>query len=363
MRKPCDGLRVESEMALHTTKVLSLCSGIGGLDLAVQTATRSRTICYVERESFAASLLVERMEKKELDHAPMWDDLTTFEGQPWRGIVDLIVAGFPCQPVSQAGKRKGQEDERWIWDDIVRIIREVRPGFVFLENVTGILSMGLGGVLGDLAQLGFDAEWIVLRASDVGAPHQRKRWFCLGYTNNDRREGSGVHLQRRGQEQAVSCFGGTGAGVAHSNRVGDERRRTPGQLFCKKGKERPKKREPDFCGDSFDDSGEILSHKGVALGDPNLERSQRWSVRERGRANQWSSREAGGQGLFPPAPEDESGWREFIKQYPKAEPAVCRDADGVSDRVDRLRGLGNAVVPLQAAVALRVLADRAEVSL
>ena len=333
MRKPCDGLRVESEMALHTTRVLSLCSGIGGLDLAVQTATRSRTVCYVERESFAASLLVERMEKTELDHAPIWDDLTTFDGQPWRGIVDLIVAGFPCQPVSQAGKRKGQEDERWIWDDIVRIICEVRPRFVFLENVAGILSLGLGGVLGDLAELGFDAEWSMLRASDVGAPHQRKRWFCLAYSehngHNARQNDEGARgsskeesgeMGRKFEDGKLAGYSGE---LAYSNRGVNERRRTPGQLFCKKGKERPKKREPDFCGDSFNDSGEI----------------------------------------FPPGPDDRSGWREYLKQYPKAEPAVCGNADGVSHRVDRLRGLGNAVVPLQAAVALRVLADRAGVSL
>ena len=276
-------------MATYTHRVLSLCSGIGGLDLAVQTATRSRTICYVERESFAASLLVERMEKKELDHAPIWDDLTTFDGQPWRGIVDLIVAGFPCQPVSQAGKRKGQEDERWIWDDIVRIIREVQPRFVFLENVTGILSLGLGGVLGDLALLGFDAEWLVLRASDVGAPHQRKRWFCLAYS-------SGGGDKRWGRPEDVV----RPQGAVEDNRQQRERGRG-----------------------AFDGCGSI----------------------------------------FPPGPDDRSGWREFLKQYPKTEPAVCRNADGLSGRVDRLRGLGNAVVPLQAAVALRVLADRAGLSL
>jgi len=264
-------------VATYTTRVLSLCTGIGGLDLAVQTATRSHTVCYVERESFAASLLVERMGRAELDQAPIWDDLTTFDGKPWRGAVDLIVAGFPCQPVSHAGKRGGANDERWIWGDIVRIIREVRPRIVFLENVSGILSMGLGGVLGDLAGLGFDAEWLVLRASDVGAPHQRKRWFCLGYPDKQRLEGRSM------------------------------------------------------CGSR--------------------------------RADQRFTRETGSDGLFPPKPDDRSGWREFLKQYPKAEPAVCRDADGVSDRVDRLRGLGNAVVPLQAAAALGVLADRAGVSL
>lgn len=163
--------------------VLSLCSGIGGLERGVNMALggRARTVCYVEREVYAACALLARMEDSSLDRAPVWDDLTTFDAGRWRGAVDLVTAGFPCQPWSVAGKRKGTEDERWIWPAIVRIIRDCEAPLVFLENVPGLLRHGLREVLSDLAEIGFDAEWTSVRASDVGAPHRRERIFILGW--------------------------------------------------------------------------------------------------------------------------------------------------------------------------------------
>jgi len=123
------------------------------------------------------------MEDEALDPAPIWcGDLADLDCAPFAGRVDLVTAGFPCQPWSVAGKREGKHDDRWIWPGIARIIREVRPGLVFLENVRGLVSGGgLEPVLGDLAGLGFDAEWTCLRASEVGAPHRRERVFVLAY--------------------------------------------------------------------------------------------------------------------------------------------------------------------------------------
>jgi len=100
---------------------------------------------YVEREAFAAAVLVARMEDQALDRAPVWDDLTTFDGHPWRGRVDLVAAGFPCQPSSHAGQRLGTADERWLWPHVARVVREVGPSLVFIENVPGLLSVN-GGV-------------------------------------------------------------------------------------------------------------------------------------------------------------------------------------------------------------------------
>ncbi len=118
---------------------LALCAGVGGLELGLALANPGyRSVGYVERESYATAILVARMGEQALDPAPVWDDLTTFDGRPWRGKVDLISAGFPCQPFSAAGKQKGTDDERWLWPDIARIIREVQPGYVFLENVPGL---------------------------------------------------------------------------------------------------------------------------------------------------------------------------------------------------------------------------------
>ena len=158
---------------------LALCAGIGGLELGLRPWVR--TVGYVERDAYAAACLVARMEEQALDPAPVWDDLATFDGRPWRGCVDLISAGFPCQPVSCAGKRQGQADERWLWDDVARIVRDVRPALVFLENTPGLLSLGFGRVLGDLAHLGFDADWGVFSVAGSGAPHLRKRVFRKVY--------------------------------------------------------------------------------------------------------------------------------------------------------------------------------------
>lgn len=162
---------------------LALCAGVGGIELGLKLAIGEdyRTICYVEREAYAAAALVARMEDAALDSAPIWDDLTTFDGGHWRGIVDIITAGFPCQPFSYAGKREGVNDDRWLWPDIERIIQQVRPGYIFLENVPGLFTSGFGHVLGSLASLGFNAEWDVFSACRVGAPHTRDRVFILAY--------------------------------------------------------------------------------------------------------------------------------------------------------------------------------------
>ena len=248
---------------------LALCAGIGGLELGVKLAMPGfRTVCHVEREAHAAATLVARMEEETLDQAPVWDDLTTFDGRPWRGKVDLVTAGFPCQPFSGAGKRRGIRDERWLWNDIARILGEVRPRYVFLENVRGILAPSqhdaLAAVLGTLAELGYAAEWDLFSAAEVGAPHRRERFFLLGDADESGLEG---------------------------------------------------RREP-----------------------------------ERESADQRAA--------WPPSPE--VGPEDWPEGEP--EPAVRREADGLSaelvDRTDRLRCLGNGVVPLVAAYALRTLAAR-----
>ena len=122
---------------------MAICAGVEGIELGLRLVEPEyRTVCYVEGELYTAAILRTRMEEALLDEAPIWDDVKTFNGKSWRGKVDIITAGFPCQPWSVAGKQEGTKDERWIWPDIARIIGEVRPGYVFLENVQASLIKG-----------------------------------------------------------------------------------------------------------------------------------------------------------------------------------------------------------------------------
>ena len=139
-----------------------------------------RTVCAVEWEPYPASVLCARQNDGLLPPFPIWDDVQTFDGHPWRGIVDVISGGFPCQDISAAGKGAGIDGERsGMWREMARIIREVQPRFVFVENSPMLTSRGLGRVLGDLAAMGLDAKWGVLGAADVGANHQRDRIWIV----------------------------------------------------------------------------------------------------------------------------------------------------------------------------------------
>jgi DNA (cytosine-5)-methyltransferase 1 len=170
----------------HPTHALSLFAGIGGIDLGLRLAVPSlRTVCYVEREAYCCAVLEARMADGVLDAAPIWTDVTTFDGRPWRGVVDCITGGFPCQDISNAGGRTGLNGEHsGLWFEYARIIREVGPRFVFVENVAALAVRGLDIVLGTLASLGFDAEWDVFSAAQVGAPHWRKRLFILAHSSS-----------------------------------------------------------------------------------------------------------------------------------------------------------------------------------
>jgi len=172
-------------VALHPLNVLSVCSGVGGLDRGLHDALgragfAPRTVCYVEREAYAAAVLVARMEEGRLDPAPVWSDLGSFDPRPWRGLVDCITGGYPCQPFSVAGKQRAHEDERHLWPRIAELIEQLEPRLVCFENVSNHLRLGGREVLGDLQRMGYRTAASLWRASDVGAPHRRERLFLVG---------------------------------------------------------------------------------------------------------------------------------------------------------------------------------------
>ena len=160
-------------------KIGSLCTGYGGLDMAVEAFFDAEMVWCAENDKYASKLIEQRFNKPNLGDIKEIDWATV---EP----IDILTAGYPCQPFSHAGQRKGTDDQRHIWPHIIKAISILRPKFIILENVRGHLSLGFKEVLGDLAKNGYDAKWRVVRASDVGAPHQRARLFIVAYPINSR---------------------------------------------------------------------------------------------------------------------------------------------------------------------------------
>jgi len=148
-----------------------------------------RTVCAVEWEPYPAAVLAQRQNDGILPPFPIWDDVRTFDGRPWQGIVDVVSGGFPCQDISAAGRGARLDGARsGLWREMARIIGEIRPRFAFVENSPVLTSRGLGTVLGDLAALGYDTRWGVLSAADAGAPHERERIWIVAHSNEARFE-------------------------------------------------------------------------------------------------------------------------------------------------------------------------------
>lgn len=298
---------------------LALFSGVGGGILGGHLLGW-RTVCAVEIEPYPASVLLARQNDGILPPFPVWDNVCTFDGRPWRGIVDVVSGGFPCQDISVAGKGAGISGERsGMWSHMARIIGEVRPRFAFVENSPALLTRGLGVVLSDLAALGYDCKWTVLGAADVGAPHQRDRFWLVANSDrwNDQR-GQGqrprIHSQKRGEgsDDHIGGSGETRAVVADPDSL-----REPQPQGC----------EPDErgrlgnCGAEGGDADSTGLEK--RQGQPSHTRQELKAIE---RADWWL-----------------------------AEPDVGRVAHGVAARVDRLRSIGNGQVSLVAATAWRML--------
>ncbi|MCD0447502.1 DNA cytosine methyltransferase [Glycomyces sp. A-F 0318] len=174
MRSPATGYG-HTPAAPAPLRLGSLCTGYGGLDIAVEHVLGARMDWCAENDAYAAKVVAAHWSS-----VPNFGDLRTVD---WRCTppVDIVCAGFPCQPVSNAGHRKGAADDRWLWPHIADALRWIRPRYVVLENVAAIVNRGMDAVLGSLAALGFDAVWGCYRASWAGAPHRRDRWFLLGW--------------------------------------------------------------------------------------------------------------------------------------------------------------------------------------
>ena len=288
----------------------SLFSGIGGFDLGLERAGHT-VVWQVEQDEFCRKVL-----------AKHWPNVTRYEdvhdvGRLNLPHVDLICGGFPCQPVSLTGKGLAQADERWLWPEFARIIRELRPAYVLLENVPGLLVRGFGDVLGDLAALGYDAEWFVLSAADMGAPHLRRRAFVVAHAN-----GAGLGEQRRAEPASPEHATPERCGEGVADTEGERQREgRPGRVAAHGERGRDTTREPLADADGW---GREVEREPELAG---LESARGYEPDGRGTNRQLHDAEDTG-----------CGWW-------STEPDVGRVAHGVPARVDRLRALGNAVVP------------------
>jgi len=290
----------------RTVNNLSLCSGGAGLDLGLELVIPNlRTVCWVEWEAFAINYLVETMEAGCLAQAPVWSDLRTFDGRPWRGVVDCLTAGYPCQPFSLAGKRRGQDDPRHLWPHVRRIIEEVEPTFLFLENVPGHLSLGFDTVVSDLEALDYQVAAGLFTAAEVGASHKRERLFILAVAN------------AQCSERRANSFRGTDESRSHSHR--------------------PK-------------GSETIGPDGGTLGYSDLQGLEGRSLSECRCTDQQIAGAGECPSLFPPGPDSDEWLRVPRYLWPATQSPVREVADGVA-RTDWLRLLGNGVVPVQAAYA------------
>jgi len=186
-----------------------------------------RTVCAVEWDAYARDVLVARQNDGCLEAFPIWDDVQTFDGRPWRGRIDVVSGGFPCQDISAAGKGAGIEGERsGMWKEMARIIGEVLPRFVLVENSPMLVGRGLAVVLADLAEMGYDAEWGIVGAHHVSAPHKRDRIWIVANAHSpsgkDQRMlngsvGEGIPSINEPERSGVlSCFRNGGEDVANT---------------------------------------------------------------------------------------------------------------------------------------------------
>ena len=174
----------KSDVDITEEPYISVCAGVGGLDIGLRLALpTARCVCYVEREAFCIANLVDKMAQGWLDTAPIWTDIKTFDGKPWCGKIRGLIGGYPCQPFSIAGKRKGKQDKRHLWPEIEKLICEIRPDWCFFENVPGHLRLGFDQVLSFFARHRWNVIWTTLSATEVGAPHPRARLWILAYSN------------------------------------------------------------------------------------------------------------------------------------------------------------------------------------
>ena len=379
---------------MDTTKklptVLSLCTGYGGIERGLDLAgVEHQVIAHVEIEAFAIANLVAKMEAGKLDAAPVWSNLKTLPVEPFRDRVDILTGGYPCQPFSAAGKRLGEEDPRHLWPYIRDIIRAVRPVRCFFENVEGHISLGLREVISDLESLGYKVAWGIFSAREVGAPHQRKRVYIMADSEGEHARDVGKNIWApSGEINPFIDSGGFGRG--HDRQ---ENRKT--LAYTDNPRSAALRRNANACREEISEGRTSHAQRRFSGCDSDgcsedLANSSSAGVRDNNRATShqgWGDsperreavRQDNGEGILADTedfglqrpseardtftkrtqPDDQQPYgcdSTYIGSWPP-EPGLGRVVDGCADRLDRIRLLGNGVVPKTAAKAWSVLSE------
>ena len=402
-------MHVDNSKELPT--VISFCAGYGGIERGLELAgIEHRVLAYVEIEAFAIANLVAKMEQGDLVPAPIWTDLKTFPSDLFRDSVDIITGGYPCQPFSVAGKatttKESFSDPRHLFPYILDHVRTIRPSQCFFENVEGHINRGLESVLQDLEGAGYDSTWGIFSAEEVGAPHQRKRIFILANANGHslwkQSGGSG-----REDRKSETLSGVNGEAQYMANPDCSRQLQSQGSKSEQWGWTGDSGKEGAMADPDSDDRGDRsstlprerwpwLEHRGSSerqlvgqteetMANTKSKRSNDRQHGERGKTTQKSrlrgKARASGQEMANTINERSQGrlqgrqdsqWegehghtgrsssahQQQGSEIWDLEPNVGRVAHGIADRVDRLRLLGNGVVPQTAARAWEVLNER-----
>ena len=383
-------------MALHTRNILSLCAGVGGLELGILLALAhrgeaGRGICYVEREAAAAASLVASMEAGWFHQAPVWSDMLTFDAKPWRGLVHILASGDPCQDNSVAGKRAGAAGDRFLAPEVCRLADECRPDVVFRENVPGNADGQLAAIVPPLERLGYRVAAGIFSSAATGNTMRRERLFIMAI-----REGGG--RGERGAQTGPGSLGHADGGGAGTGRMDGAAGAERGAFDSTRGTDRRNPlpqwpegsvgaREPSQdLGSAESDTRRSEQQSGSArrgrpgpartigaLGRPDGGELQGQRPDDPSSGQRETARRhaplSGGATLPPaiiPGPTD-SRWRDVLDRYPEYQPALSeeeaqshlrRGIDALAHRVERLRATGNGVDPLVAATAFLFLGNR-----
>jgi len=293
-----------------------------------------RTVCAVEWEQYPASVLCARQNDGLLPPFPIWDDVQTFDGHPWRGIVDVVSGGFPCQDISVAGRGDGLDGERsGMWHHMARIIGEVRPKYAFVENSPMLVTRGLERVIADLTKMGYDSKWGIISASNVGANHRRERIWIVAHSR---------HLCGRSSKRESNIENGIGrleTSIRSSHAIETTR--------------------SSKTSESLAHTKELFSNGSNNNSKISMERKSQSKSRNNSWPENVGDTKSTGFTSRIVGQEQRESWRTSIgaTRWWETEPDVGRVADGVAARVDRLKAIGNGQVPLCAATAWRILSD------